>query len=55
MEWILAILIAIIAIILYKFKSHSKKFENLLSEQKEEIKNLRSQNLRLEAELKKFH
>ena len=54
MEWILAILIAIIAIILYKFKSDSKKFENLLSEQKEEIKNLRSQNLKLEEELKKF-
>ena len=33
MEWILAILIAIIAIILYKLKSDSKKFENLLLEQ----------------------
>ena len=38
MEWILAILIAIIVIVLYKLKSDSKKFENLLSEQKEEIK-----------------
>jgi ATP-dependent exoDNAse (exonuclease V) alpha subunit len=54
MEWILAILIAIIAIILYKLKSDSKKFENLLLEQKEEIKNLRSQNLKLEEELKNF-
>ena len=54
MEWILAILIAIIAIILYKLKSDSKKFENLLLEQKEEIKNLSSQNLKLEEELKNF-
>ena len=54
MEWILAILMAIIVIVLYKLKSDSKKFENLLSEQKEEIKNLRSQNLKLEEELKNF-
>ena len=45
MEWILAILIAIIVIVLYKLKSDSKKFENLLSEQKKEIKNLRSNYL----------
>ena len=54
MEWVLSILIAIIVIVLYKLKSDSKKFENLLSEQKEEIKNLRSLNLKLEEELKNF-
>ncbi len=54
MEWILFVLIAFIAIVLYKLKTDSKKFENLLSEQKEEITNLRLLNLKLEEELKNF-
>lgn len=54
MEWILFVLIAIIGIVLYKFRTDSKKFENLISKQNQEIENLRSQNLKLEEELKVF-
>ena len=54
MEWILFILIVIIGVVLYKFRTDSKKFENLISKQNDEIESLRSQNLKLEEELKVF-